>query len=223
MPITIIAVASPIYARADQSLIDVTATTDAFGAIPMTLAASDETTYLMGTPPAPVTNAQLFAQAAAGAFGPVAPYAPPPVVQLAAALVAAASAACAAVVAQIYPDPAHQAAFQNAASIVNGNGGAAPTAAPMAAKFAALAAVYGLSASAFAMLVTAMQGASFDLSAALAALDAAASAAATSAALATALTAFETAIAAVVAEINAVGPPVSVSAPAPIALPGVNA
>jgi hypothetical protein len=220
--LTITAVAAPFYARADKSLIDVTATTDAFGAIPMTLNATDQTTYLMGDPPAPVTNAALFAQAAGGAFGEVGPYAPP-VAQLAAALTAAGSAACAAVVAKIYPDAAHQAAFQNAASIVNGNGGAAPTVDPLATKFASLAAVYGLSAAAFASVVTAMQGASFDLSAALAELNSAAAGATTSAQLATALAAFETAIAAVVAEINGAGLPMTVAAPPPIGIAGVNA
>jgi len=157
-----------------------------------------------------------------GVFTP-APPSTPTQGALAGQLAAAASAACAVVVAQIYPDAAHQAAFQNAASIVNGNGGAAPTAAPMAAKFAALAAVYGLSASAFATLVTAMQGASFDLSAALATLDGAAAAAATPAELAAALAAFETAIAATVAEINAAGLPSPIAAPAPIVIVGIDA
>jgi hypothetical protein len=146
----------------------------------------------------------------------------PTLADLAAATVAAASAACANLVAQIYPDPTHQAAFANAASIVNGAGGAAPTSAPMAAKFAALAAVYGFLPAAFATLVVAMQGASFDLSAALATLNGAASAAATPAALAAALAAFETALAAVVAEIAAAGLP-AVAAPAAISIVGVNA
>ena len=159
---------------------------------------------------------------ASGVFTPATPSTPTQGA-LAGQLAAAASAACAVVVAQIYPDAAHQAAFQNAASIVNGNGGAAPTAAPMAAKFAALAAVYGLSASAFATLVTAMQGASFDLSAALATLDGAAAAAATPAELAAALAAFETAIAATVAEINAAGLPSPIAAPAPIVIVGIDA
>jgi hypothetical protein len=136
---------------------------------------------------------------------------------------AAASAACAAIVAQIYPDAAHQAAFSNAASMVNGAGGAAPSSGAMAAKFAALAAVYGLSASAFATVVVAMQGASFDLSAALATCEAAASAATTPAQLAAALATFESALAAVVAEIDAAGLPSPIAAPAPIVITGVNA
>jgi len=69
MMITISSIAAPFYARADQSLIDVTVTCDRFGVIPMTLAAGDETAYLMGTPPAPVTNAQLFANPASGSYG----------------------------------------------------------------------------------------------------------------------------------------------------------
>ncbi len=143
--------------------------------------------------------------------------------QLAASLTSAASAACALVVAQTLPDPSHQAAFQNAAAIVNGNGGAAPTTGPLATKFAALATVYGMSASAFATLAVAFQGASLDLSTALTTLWAAASAATTSAQLATALTAFETAIGNVVAEINAAGPPGPTVAPAAIIIAGINA
>lgn len=150
------------------------------------------------------------------------PTPPPTQAQLAASLAAAASAACTHVIAQIYPDAAHQAAFQNAASIVNGNGGAAPAVDPLAKKFENLAAIYGLSASAFATLVVAMQGASFDLSAALATLNGAAADATTPAELAAALTSFETALAAALVEINAAGLPITIAAPAPIIIAGVN-
>ncbi len=143
--------------------------------------------------------------------------------QLVAALNAAASAACAFIVGQTFPDPSHQTAFQNAAAIVNGNAGAAPTTGVLATKFASLATVYGLSASAFATLVVAMQGASLDLSTALTTLWAAAAAATTGAQLATALTAFETAIGNVVAEINAAEPPGPTVAPAAISIAGINA
>lgn len=51
--------------------------------------------------------------------------------------------------AQVFPVSAHQAAFQKAVSLVTGNGGAAPSVAPLAIKFARLAALYGLSASVF--------------------------------------------------------------------------
>lgn len=223
MPITIKSIGAPFYPVVDKSVIDITVDCAEYGLIPMTVGPQDTTAYTLAADGSEISNAQIYAKAAAGEYGAVAAFAPPPVAQLAATLAAAASDACASVVAQVYPDAAHQAAFQNAASIVNGNGGSAPSAAPMAAKFAALAAVYGLSASAFATLVVAMQGASFDLSAALATLSAAASVATTPAALATALAAFETALAGVVAEINAAGLPSAIAAPAPIAIPGVNA
>lgn len=142
---------------------------------------------------------------------------------LVAALNSAASVACAFVVGQTFPDPSHQTAFQNAAAIVNGNGGGAPAAGPLATKFDALAAVYGMSASAFATIVVAFQGASLDLSTALTTLWGAASAATTPAQLATALNAFETAIGNVVAEINAAGPPGPTVAPTAILIVGINA
>jgi hypothetical protein len=160
-----------------------------------------------------------------GAGNTPAPYAPPAATQaqLAAALEGAASAACAAIVAQVFPDAAHQAAFQNAAALVNSNGGAAPVSGPLATKFAALASVYGLSASAFAALIVVMQGASLDLSAALGTLVTAAQPATTAAQLATALAAFETALATVVSEINAGSPPTPIVAPAVITIAGINA
>lgn len=148
---------------------------------------------------------------------------PPTQAQLATAVVAAAIAASGSVVGQIFTDPAHQSAFQNAASIVNGNGGAAPSAGTLATKFAELAAVYGLTATAFATLVLALQGASLDLSTALSAVEVSAASATTSGQLATALAAFETAIGNVVTEINAASPPVPVIAAAAIVIKGVNA
>jgi hypothetical protein len=121
------------------------------------------------------------------------------------------------------PDAAHQAAFQNAASIVNGSGGAAPSSGPLASKFTALSSTYGMSANAFATLVLAMQGASFDLSAALVTLSSASASAASAADLASALATFETAIAAVASEVNAASPPVAIVSPAAIVIAGVNA
>ena len=142
--------------------------------------------------------------------------------QLVAALIAAASAASASIVSQVFPDAAHQAAFQNAASIVNGNGGQAPTTGPLAAAFGALATAYGATPANFVAFVLAAQAASLTLGAASATLTSAASAATTSAQLATALTAFETAIGTVVAELNA-ALPTPITAPAAISIKGVNA
>ena len=141
--------------------------------------------------------------------------------QLIASLTSAASAACASIVSQVLPDPTHQTAFQNAASIVNGAGGAAPTTGPNVARFAAQAAVYGMTATAFATMVLAVQGANLDLSTALITLTYAAAPAYSSAQLATALTAFEASLATVVSEVNA-ALPIPVTAPAPIFITGIN-
>ena len=167
------------------------------------------------------TNAEIQAWVAAG--NTIAPVPAPTQTALVAALNSAASAACAAIVAQTLSDPAHQLAFQLAAGMVAGNGGAPPTIEPLATKFANQAGVYGMSASAFATLVNAFQGASLDLSAALTTLWGAASAATTPTQLATALTAFETAIGNIVSEINAAGPPGPTVAPPAIAIAGINA
>lgn len=150
------------------------------------------------------------------------PVAAPTQAQLAASLVSAASAACASIVTQVTPDPAHQAAFQNAASIVNGNGGAAPASGPMQAAFAALASAYGATPANFVGFVLAAQAASLTLGAALATLTGAANAAATPAALASALTAFEASIGGVVTSLNAALPS-PLTAPAPISIAGINA
>jgi hypothetical protein len=146
-----------------------------------------------------------------------------PLATLAAQTLTAASQAAASIVAQIMPDAAHQAAFQNAASILNGLGGAAPSVDPLKTKFANLAAAYGVSGSAFATLVIAMQGASLDLGTASATLADSVAAATSSAQLAAALAAFETAIGAVVAEISAASPPVAIVASGAITIAGVNA
>ena len=75
MPITISAVASPVYTAPDNSTIDVELTTKEYGQIPSTLHASDPVAYTMNGES--VTNAQLYAQAAAGAFGAVGAYVAP--------------------------------------------------------------------------------------------------------------------------------------------------
>jgi hypothetical protein len=176
--------------------------------------------YLVVPAPAGTVEGQTYSS---GTFGPAPAPTPPPQAQLAANLISAASRACSTIVGQIFPDAAHQSAFQNSAAIVNGSGGSAPASGVLATKFAALASVYGLSASAFAALIVVMQGASLDLSAALGTLTAAAETATTSGQLATALAVFETAIGAVVAEINAGSPPTQIVAPAAITIAGINA
>ena len=165
----------------------------------------------------------LFDALKAGEFGPVAPYAAPvaSLADMGARARAAVAAAASLVVAQVMPDAAHQAAFQNAASILNGNGRAPPTSGPLASAFTALAASYGLSASAFAGVVLGAQAASMILTAASATFNAAASAATDAGGIATALSVFETALAAVMTEINAVLP-IPITAPASIVIAGVN-
>lgn len=141
---------------------------------------------------------------------------------LAAQAKAAVSAAAGAVVAGVTPDAAHQAAFQNAAAILNGNGGAAPSSGPLATAFGALASAYALSSSAFATVVLDVQAASLTLAAAVATFNSAATVAGNADALASALSAFETALGGVVTSINAVLP-VPVTAPPAIRIAGINA
>jgi hypothetical protein len=138
------------------------------------------------------------------------------------AVMLAASNVCSAVIDQIIPDSAHATALQNAASMVNANGGNCPTTAPLAAKFAAMATAFlAPSAEAFAQLVVVIQGANLDLSTALAEINGAATMATTVGQLQAAVLAFETAINAVVAEINAVVP-LPITAPTPLVIKGVN-
>jgi hypothetical protein len=148
---------------------------------------------------------------------------PPTQAQLQASLVSAASAAAAAVTGQIYTDPAHQAAGQNAGVIVAMAGGAPPSSSPFFAAFNSYAAAWGLAPAAFATLIEALMNESMMLSISLNALEAASAAATTAAQLATALATFETAINAVVTAINAAGTPFPMTAPAAISIRGINA
>lgn len=141
--------------------------------------------------------------------------------QLVELLVAAAGSAAVSLVTQVMPDATHQAAFQNAASIINGNGGVAPSSGPLQTAFAALAAAYGVTPTNFVTLVLTAQASSLTLGAAVAALNSAAVGATTAAELATALAAFETAIGGVVSSLNAVFPSPLIS-PAAISIPGIN-
>jgi hypothetical protein len=158
-----------------------------------------------------------------GAFSaPSSPPAPPQA-SLQAALVAAASAASAAVTAQIFTDPAHAAAGQNAGVIVAAAGGAPTSSSPFFSAFNAYAAAWGLAPAAFAALISVLMNQSMLLSVDLNALEAASASATTAAQLATALSAFETAIGAVVTAINAAGTPFPMTAPAAIKIAGINA
>ena len=143
--------------------------------------------------------------------------------QLAASVLSACRSAANAVLAQIYPDPIHQAAGQNAAMIAAVSGGAPTSTSPFYAAFNAYAALYGITPGALATLAVVLTNQSLALSAAILTLDGTVAAANTSAALAAALTAFEAAIGAVVTAVNAASPPVPIVAPAAITITGVNA
>jgi trimeric autotransporter adhesin len=174
-------------------------------------------------PGAIVASAAALDEILTAAGLPVSGLTPPAVASLQTALVAAASTAAAAVTAQIYTDPAHQAAGQNAGVIVTMSGGAPTSSSPFFSAFNAYAAAWGLAPAAFATLIEVLINQSLALSGALNALEAASSAATTAAQLATALSTFETALNAIVAAINAAGTPFPMTAPAAISIVGINA
>jgi hypothetical protein len=200
-----------IYGSARQGLVTNPTTDAAYlaftalngpGPIMATTAALDAVLIAAGLPPSGLTT--------------------PAFISLQAALTTATSAACAAITSQVYTDPAHQAAGQNAAMIVTMSGGAPTSASPFFAAFNTYAAAFGLAPAAFATLITTLTNQSLALSSALNALQAATAAATTAAQLATALATFETAIASVVTTINAAGMPFPLTAPAAIVIPGIN-
>ena len=168
------------------------------------------------------TTAQLDFALAANGLPPTGLTAPTQA-QLAASVLSACQSAANAVLAQIYPDPIHQAAGQNAAMIAAISGGAPTSTSPFYAAFNAYAALYGITPGALATLAVVLTNQSLALSAAILTLDGTVAAANTSAALAAALTAFEAAIGAVVTAVNAASPPVPIVAPAAITITGVNA
>ena len=141
--------------------------------------------------------------------------------QLQQEVLAAASAVSSSLVTAISPDAAHQQGFQNAAAVVAGNGGSAPTTGPYATQFAALASSYSMTPSAFATMVTALMNASWQNTNAGLAIQAAVAAATTSTQLASAITTFDTSIGQIVTAINA-AVPVPIAAPAAIVIAGVN-
>lgn len=145
------------------------------------------------------------------------------------AIIATAGVACGEIVAAVYAGPTQQAAFSNAAMMVSVNAGAAPSGGAAGTAFSALASIYGVSPSAFAALVSAMQLASLTLETALATLTFAAVAAASNAELATALTTFETSIGSIITSLNSAlvtanSPALTaIAAPAAIHINGVSA
>jgi hypothetical protein len=171
-----------------------------------------------------VTTAALDAVLTA-AFPPQPPtgLTTPTQASLQASLVAAATAAAASVTAQVYTDPSHQAAGQNAGLIVVMAGGAPTSSSPFFSAFNSYAAAWGLTPAAFATLIETLVNESMALSSALNTLEAATSSATTAAQLATALSAFETAVNAVVTAINAAGTPFPMTPPPAISIPGINA
>jgi hypothetical protein len=149
------------------------------------------------------------------------PITPPTIEQLAAAVASGAAAAAASITNQIAPDATHQNAYLNAAAMVWGAGGAAPASGPAEAVFAAYAAQFAVAPAVLAARVVAGSIAAMELSGALGTLQGAVAEAADAAQLTTALAAFETAISGIVANLTAAG--LSVTAPATISVPGVNA
>ena len=167
---------------------------------------------------------EIYAFATAGHYGTLAEYSAPVAshAALTAAVIAAAKNAAGTILAQIYPDATHQAAGQNAAMIAAVSGGAPASGSPFYAAFNAYASIFGVSPAALAALAIVLTNQSMALSAAVITLEAMASASTTSAELATEIADFETAASAVVTAVNAASPPVPLSAPAAIVIPGVN-
>lgn len=142
---------------------------------------------------------------------------------LAPTVIDAATRACDAVTQQIIPDATHQQAYQNAATIVWGSGGKAPTADPAKSVFAGQAKALGLSVDTFAGVVSAVSLLSLQLATLLSTLRAGASDATTIDQLNGALTAFEAGLSGLVGSLNAAGLTVAVKAPDPILIAGLNA
>lgn len=143
--------------------------------------------------------------------------------QMQSALMSATSAASSAIANQIYNDPAHAAAGQNAGMIVAISGGPPASSSPFFAAFNSNAQSWGMTPANFATLITTLMSQSMVLSAAQNACTVATMAATTSDQLATALSAFEAAIGGVVSSINAASPPVAIVPPPAITIKGVNA
>lgn len=142
---------------------------------------------------------------------------------LAQPLLAAASAACDALTVQVVPSETHRIAYSNAAAIVLASGGQAPTTDPAKTVFAALASSVNLQPSTFATVAQEVSLVSLQLAAALSTLRAAVLTAKAPADLAAALSTFEAGLSALVAQLNGAGLTITVTPPAAIVIPGINA
>ena len=210
----ITSVSNPTFADAASKSVRCTVTFD-------TLSGPHEYTAADGD----ADSQSLFNSLIAGDHGSVAAFVPAPPASLVSLKQAAASAGSAyadAIVGQVAPTVTRQAAFQNAAGILAGSGGIAPTSGPYIDAFSALASSYGLSASAFATVVLTSQNASLQIETAMSSFDTEIISASTTAQIASAIAAFEGALAGVISRVNAVMP-TPVTTPPPISIPGVNA
>ena len=146
----------------------------------------------------------------------------PSVKALADQLVSEATRACSAISRQIVPDDTHRTAYANAATIVWGNGGKAPSDDPAKSIFSAQAAALGLSADAFAQVVTSVSLASLQLATLLSAVRGSAGTATSSNDVQTTLAAFESGLATLVSTLNASGLTVTIAPSPPIQIAGLG-
>lgn len=210
----ITSVSNPIFADADSKSVRCAVTFDSLSG-PHAYTAAD----------GDADSQSLFNSLIAGDHGAVAAFVAAPPASLASlkqAAVLAASAYADEVVKQVTTTITRQAAFQNAAGIIAGNGGTAPTSGPYADTFAALALSYGKSASDFAVVVFTMQNATLQIETAMSNFDAEVATKSTTPQIVLAITTFEHALSAVILQVNAVTPN-SVTTPPPIFIPGVTA
>ncbi|MET3409446.1 hypothetical protein [Methylobacterium sp. 1030] len=140
------------------------------------------------------------------------------------AIIAAASAACDFVTVQVIPDATHQTSYTNAATIVWASGGKAPTTDPAKTIFAAQGATVGITnPDTFAQVVIAVSLASMQLATILGTLKAATDTAKSASDLSSAISTFEAELGSFVSGLNSSGLTVTVKAPDPIVIAGVNA
>lgn len=169
--------------------------------------------------PVPGDAAVGWAEQADGSY--LAPSAPA-LTHLAEILVNAATQSCQSVSDQVVPDATHQQAYQNAATIVWGSGGKAPTEEPAKSAFSAQAASLGLSVDTFANVVMGVSLASLQLAAILSTVRAGADSAKSTDDLKAVLTVFDASISELVISLNGAGLTVAVKSPAAIEIVGIN-
>ena len=142
------------------------------------------------------------------------------------ALLSAVSNACSSVIMQIYPDPTHQAAAQNAAIIIMQNDGSMPSSGTLFYNWLlTFAQSWGYTSetlSNFANLTVTLTNQSFNLSSILNTITSEINGASTANQLNTALTTFETEIGNLVITINEAGPPIPIVTPPSIVIKGIN-